>query len=134
MHAPRRPAQSSSLCRVAPQPFFAYVAPHAPHTRASPAPGSDGYFHDWQVCFSCHGRPRPPPWLMQLLSHFLFFCLWSPFPAFFTHVPPLTWPQAPRTPSWNISAPDHHWLVREQAPLTEQCIYSSDHLYQNRLR
>ena len=72
MHAPRRPAQSSSLCRVAPQPFFAYVAPHAPHTRASPAPGSDGYFHDWQVCFSCHGRPRPPPWLMQLLSHFLF--------------------------------------------------------------
>ena len=41
---------------------------------------------------------------------------------------------APRTPNWNLSAPDHHWLVREQAPLTEQCIYSSDHLYQNRLR
>ena len=29
--------------------FFAYIAPHAPHTRATPAPGSDGYFWDWQA-------------------------------------------------------------------------------------
>jgi N-acetylglucosamine-6-sulfatase len=31
------------------QPFFAYIAPHAPHTRATPAPGSDGYFWDWKA-------------------------------------------------------------------------------------
>ena len=35
--------------------FFAYIAPHAPHTRATPAPGSDGYFWDWQA-------PRLPSW------------------------------------------------------------------------
>ncbi len=41
---------------------------------------------------------------------------------------------APRLPSWNKSAPDHHWLVRAQEPLTEKCINASDDLYRNRLR
>ena len=26
---------------------------------------------------------------------------------------------APRTPNYNVSCPDHHWLVRQQPPLTE---------------
>ena len=26
--------------------------------------------------------------------------------------------RAPRTPSWNVSAPDHHWLVAQQQPVT----------------
>ena len=37
------------------RPFFAYIAPHAPHTRATPAPGTDGYFVDEQA-------PRKPSW------------------------------------------------------------------------
>ena len=37
------------------QPFFAYIAPHAPHTRATPAPGTDGYFCNITA-------PRPPSW------------------------------------------------------------------------
>lgn len=69
--------------------FFAYIAPHAPHVRATPSPGTEGYFWDTQ---------------------------------------------APRLPSWNKSAPDHHWLVRAQEPLTEKCINASDDLYRNRLR
>lgn len=74
---------------VAQHPFFAYIAPHAPHTRASPAPGTDGYF--------CGMK-------------------------------------APRTPNWNASAPDHHWLVRSQPPMDARCALASDSLYQNRLR
>ena len=37
------------------RPFFAYIAPHAPHTRATPAPGSDGYFRE-------EVAPRLPSW------------------------------------------------------------------------
>ena len=71
------------------QPFFAYIAPHAPHTRATPAPGTDGYF---------------------------------------------TERKAPRWPSWNLSAPDKHWMVAQQEPLTELCASASDELFRNRLR
>lgn len=71
------------------EPKFLYVTPHAPHTRATPPPGTDGYFWD---------------------------------------------AKSPRLPSWNMSVPDHHWLMRIQDPLTEKCAFSSDSLYQNRLR
>eukprot|EP00054_Salpingoeca_dolichothecata_P016564 m.97355 g.97355 ORF g.97355 m.97355 type:complete len:550 (-) comp22037_c0_seq4:83-1732(-) len=71
------------------RPFFAYVAPHAPHTRATPQPGTEGYFNDLK---------------------------------------------APRTPAWNYSAHDHHWMVRTQEPATESCAGYSDELYRNRLK
>jgi arylsulfatase A-like enzyme len=57
------------------QPFFLYLAPHAPHGMAIPA-----------------------PWYANL------------------SVPQ----SAPRNPSWNHSAPDHHWLIEQQPPLTEK--------------
>jgi N-acetylglucosamine-6-sulfatase len=34
---------------VAKAPFFAYIAPHAPHTRATPTPDTEGYFFDWKA-------------------------------------------------------------------------------------
>ncbi len=71
------------------KPFFAYIAPHAPHTRATPAVGTDGYFV---------GR------------------------------------NAPRSPNWNASAPNHHWMVRQQAPMSERCALASDELFRNRLK
>ena len=73
---------------AADRPFFAYIAPHAPHT-ATPAPGTDGYFVD---------------------------------------------ERAPRTPAWNASAADKHWMVSQQPPLSAACARSSDELYRNRLR
>ena len=74
---------------VAERPFFAYIAPHAPHTRATPAPGTDGYFVN---------------------------------------------ERAPRTPAWNASAHDKHWMVAQQPPLSAACVRSSDELYRDRLR
>lgn len=71
------------------EPFFAYIAPHAPHVRATPAPDTEGYFFDWV---------------------------------------------APRLPSWNKTLKDHHWLVRSQPPMDDQCAQHSDSLYRNRLR
>lgn len=40
--------------------------------------------------------------------------------------------RAPRTPSWNASCPDHHWLVRTQPPMTAEEAEKSDALYRNR--
>lgn len=40
--------------------------------------------------------------------------------------------QAPRTPNWNLSAPDHHWLVRSQPAMTEEQQQHSDELYRAR--
>ena len=42
--------------------------------------------------------------------------------------------QAPRTPNYNASCPNHHWLVRQQSPLTEMQAKHVDQLYQSRLR
>eukprot|EP00041_Stephanoeca_diplocostata_P019717 m.428607 g.428607 ORF g.428607 m.428607 type:complete len:603 (+) comp21380_c1_seq4:98-1906(+) len=41
--------QGESAEDSARQPFFAYIAPHAPHTRATPMPGTDGYFLGWKA-------------------------------------------------------------------------------------
>lgn len=40
--------------------------------------------------------------------------------------------RAPRTPNWNASCLDHHWLVRQQPPLTEEQAERSDALYRHR--
>ena len=42
--------------------------------------------------------------------------------------------QAPRTPNYNYSAPDHHWIVRNQLPLTEEEAKRVDALYVSRLK
>ena len=41
---------------------------------------------------------------------------------------------APRTPNYNASCPDHHWLVRQQPPLKELEANKVDELYASRLR
>lgn len=41
---------------------------------------------------------------------------------------------APRTPNYNVSCPNHHWLVRQQPPLTELEATKVDELYKSRLR
>lgn len=41
---------------------------------------------------------------------------------------------APRTPNYNFSAPDHHWLVRTQKPLTKLEATKVDELYVSRLK
>lgn len=41
--------------------------------------------------------------------------------------------QPPRTPNWNASCPEHHWLVRTQPPMTAQQAERSDALYRSRL-
>jgi len=41
---------------------------------------------------------------------------------------------APRTPNYNFSAPDHHWLIRHQRPLTKDEALHIDALYQSRLK
>ena len=41
---------------------------------------------------------------------------------------------APRTLNYNASCPDHHWLVRQQQPLTDEQGQHIDELYQSRLR
>ena len=41
---------------------------------------------------------------------------------------------APRTPNYNASCPEHHWLVRQQPPLTELEANKVDELYETRLR
>ena len=42
--------------------------------------------------------------------------------------------RAPRTPHYNLSAPDHHWLVRSQPPLTSLVAQKIDDLYVSRLK
>jgi N-acetylglucosamine-6-sulfatase len=42
--------------------FFAYIAPHAPHVRATPAPDTEGYF--WDVT-----SPRLPSWNRSMPDH-----------------------------------------------------------------
>jgi len=39
---------------------------------------------------------------------------------------------APRTPNWNASCQDHHWLVRQQPPMTAEEAQRSDALYRKR--
>ena len=40
----------------------------------------------------------------------------------------------PRTPNWNASCPDHHWLVSSQPPMTAEQADRSDELFRTRLR
>lgn len=54
-------------------PWFLYIAPHAPH-----------------------GLALPAPWYTKLTIN----------------------ATAPRSPSWNFSATDHHWLIAQQPALT----------------
>lgn len=70
-----------------PSPFFAYIAPHAPHGMAIPEPKYAGHFS---------GKT------------------------------------APRTPSWNYSAPDHHWLVAQQPPTRPAEVVKTDAHYAKR--
>lgn len=39
---------------------------------------------------------------------------------------------APRTPNWNASCLDHHWLIRQQPPMTAEEAMHSDNLYRAR--
>lgn len=41
---------------------------------------------------------------------------------------------APRTPTYNVSAPDHHWAVASQPPVDAALEASMDDLARNRLR
>ena len=41
---------------------------------------------------------------------------------------------APRTPNYNHSASDHHWVVRTQPPLTTLQAQKVDELYVSRLK
>ena len=70
-------------------PFFAYVAPHAPHQPAEAAPEHAAAFA---------GR------------------------------------KAPRTPAWNASCPEHHWVVGMQPPLTAAQAALSDDMFERRWR
>ena len=72
-----------------PKPFFLYLAPHAPH-----------------------GMALPAPWYASL-------------PVNST---------APRTPSWNHSGLEHHWLIRQQKPLQQEEAAKFDVHFQNRWR
>ena len=47
---------------------------------------------------------------------------------------PIPEQRAPRTPHYNLSAPDHHWLVRSQQPLTPLEAQKIDDLYLSRLK
>jgi hypothetical protein len=60
-----------------------------------------------------HGPATPAEWYKDLYSHEI----------------------APRTPAYNVSSPDKHWLVAVQDPISEQ--YQTDKIdgfYKNRLR
>ena len=71
------------------EPFFAYVAPHAPHVPSTPA-----------------------PWYMDNFAEV----------------------NAPRTPNYNYSALDHHYLIRSQQPLTDDIAVDIDKLFSDRWR
>ena len=71
------------------RPFFLYLAPHAPHGLAIPAP----WYADLAVSDT-----------------------------------------APRTPSWNASCPDHHWLIAQQPPLSVPEARTLDKQFQRRWR
>eukprot|EP01060_Flectonema_neradi_P031389 TRINITY_DN4747_c1_g1_i1.p1 TRINITY_DN4747_c1_g1~~TRINITY_DN4747_c1_g1_i1.p1 ORF type:complete len:496 (+),score=76.31 TRINITY_DN4747_c1_g1_i1:39-1526(+) len=73
------------------KPFFAYLAPHAPHGPAIPAP--------WYT----NAR-----WGNDTI--------------------------VPRLPTWNMSAPDHNWMVAVEPALTQSYSDSMDEFYRNRLR
>ena len=70
-------------------PFFVYVAPHAPHLPATPA-----------------------PWYMDTPIH----------------------QGVLKTPRYNISSPNKHWMVSQQPPLTKQDEKELDGIFQNRTR
>ena len=40
--------------------------------------------------------------------------------------------RAPRTSNWNVTYPDHHWLIRQQPPMTMEQAEKSDALYRTR--
>ena len=71
------------------EPFFAYVAPHAPHVPSTPA-----------------------PWYMDNFAGM----------------------NAPRTPNYNYSALDHHYVIRSQPPLTAEIANDTDNLFRDRWR
>ena len=71
------------------EPFFVYVAPHAPHVPATPAPWYQDKFEGMK---------------------------------------------APRTPNWNYSATDHHYVIRSQQPISAKVENESDSLFVNRWR
>ena len=79
--APPPPASPESA------PFFAYIAPHAPHGSAIPAPRYADRFRGMT---------------------------------------------APRPPSFNYSARDHHWLVAQQSPTRADEVARSDAHFANR--
>ena len=71
------------------EPFFAYVAPQAPHVPSTPA-----------------------PWYMDNFAEL----------------------NAPRTPNYNYSALDHHYVIRQQQPLTAEIANDTDNLFRDRWR
>jgi N-acetylglucosamine-6-sulfatase len=80
------------------KPYFAYIAPKAPHIEDGPG---------WPVAM-------PAPWYNNSLL--------------FGHL------KAPRTPNWNQSCKDHHWLVRTQPPMTAEQEARTDELFRARWR
>jgi len=42
--------------------------------------------------------------------------------------------KAPRQPNWNVSCPAHHWLIRQQPPMTQEQASHADDLYRARLQ
>ena len=42
--------------------------------------------------------------------------------------------KAPRTPAWNYSGQDHHWLISEQQPLSTLDAEESDEMFRRRWR
>ena len=40
--------------------------------------------------------------------------------------------RAPRTPNYNFSATDHHWMIAQQPPMTQEQADHSDALYRAR--
>ena len=71
------------------RPFFVYIAPHAPHVPATPAPWYANEYKDRK---------------------------------------------APRTPNYNYSATDHHYVIRSQPSMTDDQANDSDNLFRNRWR
>ena len=140
------------------------VSPYCDKKNAQPLPGFDSYLtmcndnRYFKNTFSLNGTfiekgTNPEDYLTSVIGNysieFIEASLQSGRP-FFTyisphapHVPatPAPWYEnefkghkAPRTPNYNFSATDHHYVIRSQPPMTEDQASDSDNLFADRWR
>ncbi|XP_001626284.3 extracellular sulfatase Sulf-1 isoform X2 [Nematostella vectensis] len=116
--------------------FYNYVLRHNTFYKKHQNNYENDYFTnvitDHAISFFKNSKARKPDRpIMMVVSHSAPHGPEDGAPQYQDHFPNAT---APRTPNWNFTSPDKHWIVRVTPPMTQQKSDFSDMLQRKRLQ